>query len=130
MIWLDSMNGTYYSKIVPKVKDWMNGLYKNDQPKERQINFFTTRSIPLYTPNVPKQNDDFNCGLYVCHYIHNIYHNCALLPYKSAEECSQYILDNIGLTNTERQMKEYRVMLRGYLNNMMKRDAEVSYCLL
>lgn len=68
-IFMDSMNKKQDEKIRDIIRIYIRYRLAYENQK------YTTINMIERNPNVPKQKDDYNCGIFVIHYIEKLYEN-------------------------------------------------------
>jgi hypothetical protein len=70
IVFLDSMPTIERpaSNLAGLIRTWLQIYRKRDLPKllPHEVN---TNSCPVFVPKVASQNDCYNCGIYICHYV-------------------------------------------------------------
>jgi len=66
MLFFDSLNMHRKSRVHGKVLKWLNSEWKRTQKTDAEL--FNRKSCKMYDPEVPRQNNGSDCGVFVCRY--------------------------------------------------------------
>ena len=63
---LDSMQAHSSSDLLPSIYEWLNSEATRQQ---KGNGLFTLENMPVCIPDVPMQNNSWDCGVFVCRYL-------------------------------------------------------------
>ncbi|KAL7578136.1 hypothetical protein ACA910_012582 [Epithemia clementina (nom. ined.)] len=88
LLFFDSLKAHSKFQVAKKILAWLNAEWKRINGVEDEP--FTSKSMAVYAPKVPYQENGWDCGVYVCRYAYALYN----LRHRtfSVEECQ------VGLT--------------------------------
>merc|ERR1711862_652505 len=72
IIFMDSLKAHRKLRVASNVYKWLNFKWQNPSDGNLDINF-DRRTMPIFDPQVPYQNNSWDCGVFVCRYALGLY---------------------------------------------------------
>lgn len=73
LLFLDALRMHNMSVVGNNVRKWLNAEWKRLKPHDCENEApFKTKTMRIYSPNVPRQMNDFDCGVFVCRYAYGL----------------------------------------------------------
>jgi sentrin-specific protease 7 len=73
ILFFDSLQAHAKGRCAKLVRTWLNSEWKRLHPQQMEQSPFDVKSMRLYTPKIPYQNNSWDCGVYVCRYMYAMY---------------------------------------------------------
>ena len=73
LLFFDSLRAHAKSRCAKLVRTWLNSEWKRLHPEQSELSPFDVKSMRLYSPTIPYQNNSWDCGVYVCRYMYAMY---------------------------------------------------------
>ena len=73
ILFFDSLRAHAKNRFAKLVRKWLNSEWKRLHPQQVELSPFDFKSMVVYSPAIPYQNNSWDCGVYVCRYMYAMY---------------------------------------------------------